>query len=357
MAYNLGWIDIQENVDTGATANLKIKNPLALAETALNELDIGKMPSIPASIALLPQEEDIDYVEGTFFYRAETETYVFYGPYPGISVEPGHGEHMHVVNNSGDTIEAGMAVRPDGISGGEVQVVKALADTFDNARVLGVAVVDIPNGEKSAIAISGFIININTNGLALGTPMFLSNTVPGTYSATAPAIRTQIGGVFVADAELGKLYIRLVNNQNIPTVFGGLKGQAGTGIYDLTTIKDINDYALEKEIVTSVTKATGVITLPEDGDYRASFTAGISFTSTTSTRTVYVELYDITNDDIHYTYPVNIPRDATEDSISFQWPITDELAGVVHKMRIRASVAMNVTLTSASFDIESINLK
>lgn len=356
MSYDLNWIDIEENVDTGNTANIKIRNPILLAEDALNDLDIGKMPSIPASIALSPLAEDPAYFEGLFFYSSITETYKFYGPYNGIAVEPGHGEHMHVINNSGDVIEAGMAVRPAGISGGVVQVVKALADTFEHARILGVAIIDIPDGALSAIAVSGFIVNIDTNGLALGAPMYLSDTVPGTYSSVAPAIRSQVGGVFIADATVGKLYIRLVNNQNIPTVFGGLKGQAGTGVYDLTTPKDINDYALEKEIVTTVDDATGVITLVEDGNYRANFTAGISFTSAISTRTVYVELYDITSDIVHYTYPKNIPRDATEDGISFTWPLEDEVAGQTHKIRIRASVAMTITVESASFDITSISL-
>lgn len=306
---------------------------------------------------LIPTATPPAHVEGQWYYNSDTETFNLQGPFPGIEVSPGHGSHIHVINNSGALIEAGMALRPDGVSGGKVQVVKALADTFEHARILGVAVQDIPDGAESAIAVSGFVFNIDTNGIALGTPVYLSDTVPGTYSEIAPDIRTQVGGVFVADATVGVLYVNLVNNQNIPTIFGGMQGQTtGNDTYSLTTsAQDIDDYETIKEVVVSVAPITGEITLPRTGEYRVHFTSAMTFTSVSSTRSVTFEFYDVTNTLIHFSYVKNIPRDATEDSVSFSYPI-DEVAGNIHKIRIKSSIAMDVTFNEISYDIESVSI-
>jgi len=109
------------------------------------------------------------------------------------------------------------------------------------------------------------------------------------------------------------------------------------------------------EVVNTAVLATGIITVSNNGNYRLHFTADISFASTTSTRTVYVELYDVTGAAIVYTYSKNIPRDATTDGFSFSWPFA-ALASGQYKMRIRSSVAINVTFTSISFDITSVSI-
>ena len=335
-------------------------------QISTNTTNIGTNTSDLASVVagttaiekgrLTPTATPPAHVEGQWYYNSNTETFNLQGPFTGIEVSPGHGLHMHVVNNSGSLIEAGMAVRPNGVSGGIVQIEKALADTFDHARILGVTVIDIPNGSQSAISIDGIVDSIDTNGLATGVPMYLSDTIAGTYSATPPAIRSQIGGVFVADASAGELFVSIVNNQNVPTVFGAMQGQSGSGVYSLTTsAQDITDYDTSIEIVTALNKTTGEITLPNDGEYRVHFTANIAFTDTSSTRTVSIELYDVTGTAIHYTYNKNIPRNATEDGLSFSWPIS-EAANNVHKIRIKASTAMDVTFNDISFDIESVSI-
>lgn len=358
MAYDIQWNGIISGTDTGDVVEGKLTASFTIIETALNELDTTKASATPVSTKYTPQTTAPAYQEGQMYYNDIDGTFRMQGPFSGIEVAAGHGEHIHVINNSGAVIEAGMAVRPDGISAGKVQVVKALADTFDHARVLGVAVVEIPDGVESAVATSGFVENIDTNGITLGTPIYLSDTVAGTYSAVAPDIRSQIGGVFVADAIAGRLFVRIVNNQNIPTVFGEIAGQTGSGLYAATsTAQDITDYATEDTVVTTVDKLLGKITLPNDGRYRVNFTANIGFISSISTRTISIELYDETGADIHYTYDKNIPRDATVDSLSFGYPLTDEATGRVHKMRIKSVPDMDVTFNSIVFDIESISIK
>jgi len=325
------------------------------ARVTSNEADIVTLQTPPEYADLNPVAVAPTYQEARFYYNSVTGTFDIMGPYDGIIVSPGHGEHLHVVNNTGATITAGSAVRIDGVSAGIPQIVLAQADSFVNANVIGVAVIDIPTATESAVSLSG-LINFDTSGLPAGVPLYLSDTVPGTYTSTAPAIRTEIGGVLVADAVVGKFRADVKINQVTPAVLGGLKGQ-NTPTYAVDVIQqDIVDYALTREVVTTVDELTGEITLPNDGDYRVHFTADITFPTSTSTRTIYLELYDVTGAVIHYTYNKNIPRDATEDSLSFNWTL-DELAGNVHKMRIRSDVAIAVTFTELSFDIESISIR
>jgi len=324
------------------------------ARVTTNEDDILILQTPPDEAKLNPVFVAPSYEEGKFYYDGNTGTFNIMGPFEGIEVSPGHGQHMHVINNSGALIEEGMAVRVQGVSGGIPQIVKAQADSFENANVVGVTTLEVANGESTAIAISG-IVDFDTSILAAGGPYYLSDTIAGTYTKTAPAIRTEVGGVLVSDASVGKFRVDVKVNEVTPNVLGGLKGQ-DTPLYNVdVTTQDIVDYTLTREVVTTVNEATGEITLPNDGDYRVHFTAGISFISSTNTRTLYLELYDVTGATIHYTYAKNIPRSATEDSLSFSWPM-QEIAGNVHKVRIRSNVAIDVTFESLSFDIASISI-
>ncbi len=370
MAYDILWDGITSGTDTGDVVEGKLTTTFAATELALNELDVATadnssnivlvegrvtvLETPPAYVDLEPQASVPTYTEGRFFYNSVTDTFDIMGPFEGIVVSPGHGEHLHVVNNSGILIEAGSAVRIAGASGGIPQIVKAIADTFSNATVAGIAVIDIPIGAESAISVSGFI-SFDTSLLPVAVPLFLSDTVAGTYTSTAPAIRTQIGGVLVADATVGRMRVSVEVNQITPSVLGGLKGQ-NSPIYDVTTTaQDIADYALTREVVTTVDDLLGKITLPNDGDYRVNFTASITFPSSISTRTVYLELYDETGATIHFTYPYNVPRDATEGGLSFTWTLEEAIANI-HKMRIRSSIDIEITFTEISFDIQSISI-
>lgn len=354
------WTSIVDLVSTGQNVSDNLDVAFsnlddAIDQVDLNTADIVVLKTPPAYADLAPQVDPVTYSEGRFYYNANTGTFDIMGQYEGIIVSPGHGEHLHVVNNSGALIEAGMAVRIAGVAGGIPQIVKAQADTFANANVVGITVIDIPDTVESAVAITGVVRDLDTSLLPSGVPLYLSATVPGTYTSTAPAIRTEVGGVLVADAVDGQFRLDVKVNQDTPTVLGGLKGQ-NSPIYAVTTIvQDIVDYTLTREVVTTVDELLGIITLPNDGDYRVHFTADISFPSATSTRTLYLELYDATGALIHYTYNKNIPRDATEDSMSFTWTL-EESAANVHKMRIRSNVPIAITFTEISFDIESISI-
>lgn len=322
------------------------------------EADIVVLESPPESLQFTPVAVAPVHSEGQVYYDVNEGTFKAQGPISGVEVAVGHGMHVHVVNNSGVTIEKGMAVRHNGVALGVPQVVKALADTFDNARIFGVAAQDILTGTAGAVQTFGEITLVDTSGVPAGVPLYLSDTVAGTWTEVAPDIVSRVGGALTSDALAGRLFVDVINNKSLPTVLGGLQGQTpGNETYSLTTtVQDIDNYLTAESIVLGTDALTGILTLPNTGNYRMNFAASISFTSVTTTRSVTFEFYDITGALTEFSYVKNIPRDATEDSLSFSFPFP-EVANQQYKMRVKASTTMDITFSDISFDIESLNIK
>jgi len=305
-----------------------------------------------------PQTMMPTWVKGQQYYNDTKGVHVLDGPYADADINIGRGMQMEVQNNTGVLIPKGTAVRQSGVTAGVVQIVPALADSFDNARLIGITQHDIADGALGVLSTFGEIVDFDTSLLPVGVPLYLSDTVAGTYSATVPDIVTRIGGCLVSDATEGRLFVYIINNKSLPSVFGGLLGQtAGNETYAVTTTaQNIINYDTARSVLTPVTALTGLIEVAFDGDYRMNFTASISFPSTTTTRSVTFEFYDVTNAAIEYSFVKNIPRDATADGVSFSFPFS-EAADDVHVMRIKSSTAISVTFDSISFDVESVLIK
>ena len=326
-------------------------------EVILNVSRLDDLES-PVSTTYTPQVTAPTHTEGQVFYNDDTGTFDVQGAYGDVTLQTGREMHMEVLNNTAAIIENGYICTQSGVSNGDPTIKLAIADTFDNARILGVATHNIGIGEKGIITTFGEVNGLDTFGVTTGVPLYLSDTVAGTFVETPPSIISRVGGVFVADASAGKLFVYIINNKNLPSVFGGMQGQtSGNETYSLTTTEqDIINYNTTKEVVVSVDALTGEVTVPNTGEYRMHFAASITFTSTTSTRSVTIEYYDVTGATPLFSHVKNIPRDATEDGISFSFP-TDETALDINKLRIKSSVAMDITFTEISFDMESVNLR
>lgn len=320
-----------------------------------HESRIGDLEA-PDTTKYTPQATAPTHQEGQTYYDSVKKTQVIQGPFSGADVRPGHMTHTHVINNSGAIIEKGMAVRHDGVDvNGNVKIVKAIATSFVNARVFGVAQHDIADNAEGAIITGGEIDDVDTSGVTAGVPLYLSDTVAGTWTTTAPTIVTQVGGAKTS-AVSGTLFVLLINNTNLPTIYGGLQSKTTPLMSLTTTAADITGYVTATEAVVTVDTTTGVITLPNAGAYRLNFTAALSFTSTTTTRSVTFEVYDVTGTSIAYSYVKNIPRDATQDGVSFSFPETAVVNNQI-KMRVKSSVAMDITFDTIVFDVESVNIR
>jgi len=352
---------LQNILSSGEVTNVQVGGA-TVADALLTraELDAEYLTNdgsnVATNIKFDPQSSTPTYTEGQEYYDLITGTKRIQGPFSDVEIAVGHGQHMHVENNSGALIEKGSAVRQNGVIAGKIQVVKAIADTFDNARMIGIAAHDIADGAEGAAQTFGEIRTLDTSAFSVGVPLYLSDTVAGTFTSIAPDIISRIGGVTVSDLTNGILFVYIINNKNLPQVVGGMQGQ-NTPVYAVTGVaQDIVDYTTSESIVVTTDILNGTVTLPNDGAYRMHFTASISFPSATSTRAVTFEFYDQTNTAILFSYVKNIPRDATDDGLGFSFPING-LANDIYKMRIYASASFNVTFNDVSFDVESVNIR
>lgn len=309
----------------------------------------------PVSTTFTPQATPPAYAEGKVYYDSVLKTFVAFGPFSSAPVKVGHDMHVHVINNSGALIEKGMAVRHNGVdANGIVQIEKAIATSFVNARIFGVTQHDIADAAEGAIVTFGEISSVDTSGVTAGVPLYLSDTTAGTWTTTPPSIVSQVGGATTSAAS-GKLFVSIINNTTFPSIYGGLKNLTTPAVSVTTTSADITGYVTTTSSVVTVNATTGVITLPYAGAYRSNFVADISFTSATTTRSVTFEIYDVTGTAIAYSYTKNIPRDATRDGLSFSFPQTAVVNNEV-KMMIKASESLTITFNSIIFDIESVSI-
>jgi hypothetical protein len=278
------------------------------------------------------------------------------GDYLDVLLQVGREMHTEVVNNTGVTILNGKAVTNNGVSGGTPQVKLAIADSFANAIIFGVATHDIPHGSKGIVTTNGVIHDLNTSTTTLGVPLYLSDVDAGDWVEVAPDIVSQIGGATIQDASVGELFVKIRNNIVLPNVIGLLQKQATGGVYDLTAIpQNIENYATDGNVGVVIDLLNGTITVPIDGFYNGSFSTTLSFVSAASTRTIYAEIYNLTTASIVSTYVYNVPRDASEASFSFTTKFIGS-AGNIYVMRLRSAPDMSVTLTDVSMDLASIRL-
>ena len=308
-----------------------------------------------ATILYTPQATPPVQVEGLRFYDNEHHTHASYTDIDGYILHDGIDNIIRVVNKTGIAIAKGKAIRNGGIdvASGQIKAVMAKADSLATSFVIGFTVEEIPIDGESIVVSGGHVPNINTSLLSLAT-IFLSDTAAGEVVQTPPDIASALGTVQVVGAS-GSFFVKIDNLITYPQATGYLRGQ-NVPSYALTaTAQDVVDFIQSEDIIMSVDPLLGTLTVPLDGIYHISFTAVTSFASLTSTRTVYFELYNETTSTIEGAFPMNIPRDATEEGASFTAPFS-ALAGHVYKMRVRSSTSFTISFDNAAFMMTSNHL-
>jgi len=297
-----------------------------------------------------------EYAEGEAYYNDGVLNIM--GENSDVILRVGREHHMKVVNNTGDDIVGGKAVRHNGVTGGNVQIVLALADSFQNATILGVTAHTIPDGETGILNTFGIIENIDMSDHDVGVPLYLSDTTAGDFTATAPVIRTQIGGAIEKHETTGKLFVTFVNNIPLPVMLGSLlTATAPTSIpLDLVNGTPITDYSESIEIVTQVNEITGIITAPLDGIYRLNISLHMVFDNVggAGKKEIYIDLVDITADTTTKSLQGFILKDAETQSMTDNGAVT-LIAGHEYRLEIRSELALTgFSFSSSTFYIESI---
>jgi len=334
-------------------------NTAVVVDVNKNTTDIVSIRAGEAQnkILLTPQGSAPTHAEGNIYYDDLHKAVAVQTDIEGYPVHVGTDTVFRVINKTGIIIEAGQAIRNGGIdsTSGQIKAELAKADSLITSFVIGFASNEIAIDAEGWVVNQGHVHDLNTLGLLVGKTLFLSDTVAGGVVQSPPDIASALGTVMVVGEFDGVYFTKINNLITYPQATGYLRGQ-NTPTYTLTTTpQDIVDYTLDEAKILSVDKLLGTLTVPLDGLYQITFTAVASFTSLTSTRTVYFELYNETTATLEGAYPRNIPRDATEEGISFTAPFS-AISGHIYKMRIRASLSMSLDIDNAAFIMTSHHL-
>lgn len=354
-----GWVPgwIVDLVTTGREISDELDDTFGNIDTEAQGVRDGTVPL--TKLKLTPQVSPPAFVPGTAFACGDENTLAFYTDISGFMVHSGIDTMIRVINKTGVTIPAGKAIRNGGIdvTTGQIKAVLAKADLLVTSFVIGLTATELLPDAEGFVIDHGHVHDIDTlsPGLVLGAPIFLSDTVAGGLTNTQPDIASTLGTVQVISATAGEIFVKIDNLIAYPQATGYLRGQNVPAYSLTTTAQDINDFILYEDIIMTVDPSLGTLTVPLDGIYHIAFTAVTSFASTTSTRTVYFELYNITTATVEGAYPRNIPRDATEEGVSFTAPFR-AIAGHVYKMRVRASTTMTINFDNAAFMMTSNHL-
>jgi hypothetical protein len=147
---------------------------------------------------------------------------LMFGAAGGLQVPLGQKNIIFVKNDSGVQILKGQAVMAVGAAGDRIRIAKAVADGSVNARfMLGVAAENIDDGVEGFVVTNGYVRNVNTNGLGVGTLLYFDPNTAGaltTVEPTAPNLNLPIAIVTKDNSSSGILYVRMKTGEYLNEV-------------------------------------------------------------------------------------------------------------------------------------------
>lgn len=298
------------------------------------------------------------WAEGTLFYDNVHKCLAFYNSVDGITIQLSQELVGRAYNDTGVTIPNGTPVK---LTGPVDPVTKtpaiepAIADSFVNARVIGVATHDIVDGGFGFVTGRGEIHDIDTSAFTDGDRLYLSDTVAGGFTLTPPDIVTFVGVVIYAHATEGVISINPEPNMALPTTIGLIQGKVGT--MNLTTsYQNVVGYTEEDSVVTPVDALAGTISPVSAGRYRVTVNMTLTVPSAVATRTILLQCWDTTHSEQFAISSITVPRDATQVSRSFSKVISVD-ANDVLILRLQSSVSISgVIFDDISFDIVALSV-
>tara|TARA_R110000868_G_scaffold114309_8_gene306352 strand:+ start:17315 stop:20569 length:3255 start_codon:yes stop_codon:yes gene_type:complete len=221
---------------------------LAFGELALNYNDMKLYAKNSAGVVTLltsagtaatyvdyfPQTAP-SYLQGRVWYDSTYESLSYYNGTTSSPVRMGLEIQLKVYNNTGTTIAANQAVYlASGGSGSTPYVALAIATSATTANVLGLTVTSIPTGQSGYVTTIGLFEGYNTSSFSAGDALYLSSSVAGALTASAPAqpnFAVRVGFVAYVNAS-GRLYLSKSNNYVVANqIIGQVTAAAGgTGL-------------------------------------------------------------------------------------------------------------------------------
>ena len=177
---------------------------------------------------------------------------------PGGTVNLQIGQEMIIRcrNTTGVTIPNGSVIEIIGASGNKPLISLADASDLTKISVIGLTTEDIDHNSNGYISTAGFVREVNTNGMVIGEPVWLSPSIPGAYTQTrptAPDFSFAVGIVIAAHTSTGVLYVGgipylpLMAASDVlfdatPADGEYLAYNIANGRFELTTAEDLSDY-------------------------------------------------------------------------------------------------------------------
>jgi len=296
-----------------------------------------------------------DFAKGIMYY--EDGTHKLRGKYHDVTLDVGKEQWIDVVNSTGTAILNGTPVRLNGISAGLPQIVPAIADTFENARVFGMATHDIAAGETGIVTTFGSVGDVDTNAFTLNDSLFLSDTVVGGLTKSAPAIVTLIGVVTEIGAT-GTIFCKPQNNMSLPNALSFIKGKTMPNLsLNQNSPTEIVEYESELSVYGTNDITAGTVRV----NYAGVYTLSMQLSGTFSDEEVpcNIDLYDKTNlviiDDINFTVGRGASANAVPMSQTFN-TVVRLAANTDYIMRFTSSTNETLSDLSVSFGVTSVHL-
>ena len=281
----------------------------------------------------------------------------YHGEHTGVTLQIGQEEYIKVVNNSGANIPNGSAVRFVGSSGGIPSIDLAIADTFVNARVIGVTTMDIPDGSTGLVTTFGSVSDLNTSAFLAGDYIYLSSTVPGGFTNVAPDILTYIGSILVSDLTSGKIFTRIANLVVLPTIYGAMVNGSAANSFSANNYYSVVNYTGGDDVAMPVDLTNGTIYVPSTGKYKFTANVVLNFdTIGNAKEDIFLGIFDEGDTLVHEIQDF-LGKDSEAGSFYPSF-LFNGVAGKTYHIELKSSFALqNITYSLVSFDITSVHIR
>lgn len=139
-------------------------------------------------IDFTPQDEaDVGYTEGRAFYDINEKTWTFYNDLPDTALQLGEELRARLENDTGATLNNGIAVSITGAIGIRLKIELLDASDFDSSiRAFGLVTQDIVNGTEGYTVRFGLIRGVDTSAFAQGDIIYGDPATPGGLTNVRP---------------------------------------------------------------------------------------------------------------------------------------------------------------------------
>ena len=153
---------------------------------------MGGLQYVPPYMGTVPYVDFLtgqpspDWKEGRIFYDDENKTIAVYNDEEDITLQLGQEMYVRVKNTLPQTVLNGTLVYIDGIDDSFPTIGLAKSDSPYTTDVIAVATHDIETNTTGYCTTFGLVRDVDTDGIAVGTTVYVSDTEAGDFTDVVP---------------------------------------------------------------------------------------------------------------------------------------------------------------------------